>query len=1052
MNIAEISIKRPIFVACLIIVMVVVGYISMTKLSVELFPDVAPPVVSVITAYPGTGPREIETLVTKPVEDSVSTIAGVKRVTSQSIEGVSQVVVEFFMDQDVKQSEQRVRDKVSQAKVKFPEGVKEPIIQAFDFSEQPILTIGVQSTIGAAALFDLADQIIKPRLQQIRDVGNVTILGGRKREIQVLLDREKLKERGFSARYVAGRLADTGANIPAGKVNEGTEESVFRSRGEFASVKEIQATVLSLFGNDNPTRIRDVGRVVDTLEEEKNRVYVDGKSAILVQVFKQSKTNTVALAKRVRADLPKLEDMLRATDPSLNLTLIRDGSREISLNIEDVKESIFFGIMLTILVVFLFLGNMRSTIITGLALPNSLLGSFILMQVFGLSINIVTLLGLSLVVGLLIDDAIVVRENIFRYIEGGMKPREAAKKGTAEVTLAVVATTLVVISVFGPIALTKGLVGKILANFGLTICFAMIISLFDALTIAPMLSAYFAGNMHGGSTASKKLFQYTLGVPLKAFDKLQTNLELLYEKTIRVVLRFPISTVLLTLGLCFVCFSTVGSISKTFLPAQDAGEFTVDLELAQGTNLVRSNQVAKEVESVIRGFPEVNTVSLTVGGRNGEPNKSEFYVRLKSAKERSRGLSVIKEDLRGKLVPFAFAKPKVQDFDFSGGGQGRPITLNLLSDDTETLKAYAAKLLVNLKQDRRLKDLDSTDREGKREFSFELKPERAQVYGMNTALLGQELRAQVQGIPATVYRESGKEYDVRVMMEESDRNVKADFSKINLMNLNNKLIRLADVAAVKETRAQASIDRQNRSRYIQISADLAPDAGIGDVVTDIEKKLKNGEFKLPPGTSYAFIGESENFAELAESMVFVLILAVTFIYLVLSSLYESFITPLTIIFTLPLALCGAFVALLISHQSINLFSGLGMLMLLGVSCKNSILLVDFTNQKRAEGMPIRDAIQLAGKTRLRPILMTSLALIAGTIPIAIGLNEASSQRVSMGIAIIGGVISSTVLSLIVVPAILPFFYWVSGLAAKLMALIGGEASKVDHLKEVGSEE
>ena len=539
MNIAEISIKRPIFVACLIIVMVVVGYISMTKLSVELFPDVAPPVVSVITAYPGTGPREIETLVTKPVEDSVSTIAGVKRVTSQSIEGVSQVVVEFFMDQDVKQSEQRVRDKVSQAKVKFPEGVKEPIIQAFDFSEQPILTIGVQSTIGAAALFDLADQIIKPRLQQIRDVGNVTILGGRKREIQVLLDREKLKERGFSARYVAGRLADTGANIPAGKVNEGTEESVFRSRGEFASVKEIQATVLSLFGNDNPTRIRDVGKVVDTLEEEKNRVYVDGKSAILVQVFKQSKTNTVALAQRVRGDLPKLEEMLRATDPSLNLTLVRDGSREISLNIQDVKESIFFGIMLTILVVFLFLGNMRSTIITGLALPNSLLGSFILMQVFGLSINIVTLLGLSLVVGLLIDDAIVVRENIFRYIEGGMKPREAAKKGTAEVTLAVVATTLVVISVFGPIALTKGLVGKILANFGLTICFAMIISLFDALTIAPMLSAYFAGNMHGGSTASKKLFQYTLGVPLKAFDKLQTNLELLYEKTIRVVLRFP---------------------------------------------------------------------------------------------------------------------------------------------------------------------------------------------------------------------------------------------------------------------------------------------------------------------------------------------------------------------------------------------------------------------------------------------------------------------------------------------------------------------------------
>jgi HAE1 family hydrophobic/amphiphilic exporter-1 len=1034
MSIASISIKRPVFITCVIIIMLVLGYISMKRLSVELFPDVSPPVISVITAYPGTGPAEIETLVTKPLEDSVSTIAGVKRVTSASLEGVSQVICEFYMDQDIKQAEQRIRDKVSQAKVKFPLGVKEPIVQAFDLGDQPIMTIGLQGNMNAADLFDIADQQIKPRLQQLRDVGSVTILGGRKREVQVLLDRDTLRERGFSARYVAGRLTESGANIPAGKVNEGDEEAVFRSRGEFHSLDEISDTVLSLFGNDNPTKIRDVGKVIDTLEDEKNRVYVNGESAIIIQVFKQSKTNSVAIAKRVRDEMPKLEASLKSKGADAKLALIRDGSREIDLNILDVNESIFLGILLTIIVVFLFLGNFRSTLITGLALPNSLLGSFILMQAFGLSINIVTLLALSLVVGLLIDDAIVVRENIFRYIENGKSPKEAALSGTAEVTLAVVATTLVVMSVFGPIALTQGLVGRILANFGLTICFAMAISLFDALTIAPMLSAYFAGNVHAEKS---KVWRYTLGAVVSAFDRMQGWLESVYEQLIRIVVRFPVTTVVINLVICFACFSTVGSISKTFIPAQDSGEFTVTIEMPQGTNLGRTDTVAQEIDKLIRSYQEVDTVSLTVGGRNGESHKGDFYVRLKPPKQRQRGLIAVKEDLREKLLPFAYAKPKVQEFDFSGGGQGRPVMLNLLSNDTEELAKYTEKLLAHLKQDSRLKDLDSSYREGKKEFSFELNSEKAQIVGMNTALLGQELRAQVQGIPATVYRKGGYEYDVRVLMKPEQRNLHKDFNDIYVMNLNNRLVKLASVSSMTETRAQASIDRQNRSRYIQISAGLDPKAGIGDVVADLDKLLTKGDLKLPPGTTYALIGQSENFAELAESMVFVLLLGITFIYLVLSSLYESFITPFTIILTLPLALCGAFVALYMTNQSINLFSGLGMLMLLGVSCKNSILLVDFTNQKRSEGVPLKDAIIAAGKTRLRPILMTSIALIAGTIPIAIGLNEASNQRVSMGIGIIGGVISSTILSLIVVPAILPFFYWVSDKSSAVVRWVGG---------------
>ena len=459
------------------------------------------------------------------------------------------------------------------------------------------------------------------------------------------------------------------------------------------------------------------------------------------------------------------------------------------------------------------------------------------------------------------------------------------------------------------------------------------------------------------------------------------------------------------------------------------------------------DEVAKEVAGVLIQLTELDTVQMTVGSRNGEPNKADFYVRLKPSTQRKRALSTIKDDVRKRLTAFSYAKPTVQDFDFTGGAKGRPLMLNLLSDDTENLRLYVSKLVEHLRKDARLKDLDTNDRGGKKEYSFELKPGRAEIYGMNTSLLGQELRAQVQGIPATVFRSSGYEYEVRVMMNEDDRDLRRDFNKISVMNLNNKLVRLPDVADVKETVAQASIDRQNRSRYIQIAADLAAGAGIGAIVNDIEKAMKSGDLKLPAGVNYAFIGESENFAELADSMGIVLVLAITFIYLVLSSLYESFITPLTIIATLPLALCGAFVALLLRHESINLFSGLGMLMLMGVCCKNSILLVDFTNQKRAEGIPLRDAIQMAGKTRLRPILMTSLALIAGTIPVAVGLNEASKQRISMGVAIIGGVISSTVLSLIVVPAILPFFYWVSDKANRLVYLLGNGRRQSEAMSE-----
>jgi HAE1 family hydrophobic/amphiphilic exporter-1 len=1053
MSLPELSIKRPIFITCVFVLMLALGGLSLSKLGVDLFPNVSFPVVFVQTLYPGASPKEVETLLSKPLEEEISTVAGIKTVRSVNRDGLSQVIAEFTLETPIRDAEQQIRDRVASARQKLPRDIEEPNIRRIDPADQPIVILALSANLPEAALYDLANETFKPKFEQIAQVGLVEIEGGRKREIRVELDRKKLKAHEVSASMIAQRIGAAGQNIPVGKINESKTETSFRTLAEFQSPKDIEDIIINFFGNDVPVAVKDVGKVVDGLEEEKARTFVNGKKAIFLDIYRQSGANTIAVAKEIKKRMADLNEQNANASHKAHFEMVYDTSKFIQNNVTDVKESILIGILLTITVVFFFLGNVRSTFITGLALPNSLLGAFILMAVAGFTINIMTLLALSLAVGLLIDDAIVVRENIFRHIELGKPARLAALLGTKEVTLAVVATTATVLAVFGPIAFMNGIVGQFFKEFGLTICFAMIISLLDALTMAPMLSAYLAVAVRNKNEKEKTFWDRTVGRLLDAFEEFQKFLETQYEKVLKFSITRPAITLLAVIAIVIGSGVALKFVPKTFLPPQDFGEFSVKLDLPPGNNLDAMQEAADKVDITLKKRPEVERTVLTVGGANRPPNEAMFFVQLVPSKDRKVTTSDFKTLLREDLKAFAFANPRIQDIDLVGGGQ-RPFNLNISGFDLDQIEKIGTAAMEKLKKHPGLKDVDISFRPGKPEFQVAFNKENAQKMGVSSEVLGAELHTQIEGVTPARFREAGKEYDVRVRLQDNQRNLRENFSQTFVPNINGFLVKLADVADGIETKGPANINRQDRGRYVQITADLASDGpGLGEVITDIKTMFTTGDLTLPEGVKYEFKGQAENFKELMENIALAAGLGMLFIYLVLASLYESFITPFTIMLVIPLAACGAFYGIFLTGKSLNLFSMIGCVMLLGVATKNSILLVDYANQLIGEGVDRTTALITAGRTRLRPILMTTVALIAGMLPVAIGLNEASRQRTSMGVAIIGGLISSTLLTLVVIPAafstIDDFRLWAKRKIARLMGM--GKPAQM-HIVDGGASE
>ncbi|TGL50684.1 efflux RND transporter permease subunit [Leptospira wolffii] len=1057
MNIALLSIKRPIFITSLVILMLITGIFSLSKMGVDLFPDVNIPVVSVTTIYPGAGPEEIEELISKPLEEELSSISGLKKITSRNQEGVSVVFGEFTLSTDIKYAEQQFRDKTALVRPKLPDGIKEPKVVRFDPADQPIIRLAVFADLDQAKLYDLAKETVKSKLEQIAGVGSVKLVGGTRREIQIELDRNKLAAYQMPMVVIANRLKTAGLNVPVGKFDLGNKETSYRTLGRYESLSQIENTIVS-FGGDvgNSVLIKELGSVRDGTEDEETLGYLwapksdeieeeeagllnhpflwmkqlpgrikrtigkitgakepvterELKPALFIDVYKQSGANTVAVADEVLKRIDKLNADIQPLAGKPKIRLIRDGSKWIRYNVEDVTEAIVLGILLAVITVYFFLGNIRSTVITGLALPNSLLGAFIIMWVMGFTINVMTLLALSLAVGLLVDDAIVVRENIFRKLEEGATVLEAAEKGTMEVALAVIGTSLTVIAVFFPVGFLSGIVGQFFKQFGLTVVFAMIISLFDGLFVAPMLSAYFAGKL----THDKK------NRAVEAFDRFQTWLERMYGIIMKYALAHPGKIILLTLAI-FVLSGFVNCffVKKTFLPANDQGEFMVTLDLPPGTSLQGTKEVSDKVLAELQKFPEMDKIAITIGKPDGgEPNTAVLAIALVSSKKRSKDTTSIKEEIRKMLKAYDYARPAVSDYSAVGGGVQYPFQLVLKGNNLEEIEAYSKKLIERLKTIKELADLDSDFRGGKPEYQIVLDNSRMQLVGVLPGVAGSELRYQIAGDQVSKFYDKGLEYEVRMRLRPEQRNLRAAYGQTKVPNIANRLIPLTAISSGKENLGPSRINRIDRARAVVINANLAPGGAIGTAMDEATKILTK-ELPPPTGIRFNFQGQSEDLKELFLNVIIAFGLALIFIYLVLSSLYESFITPVTILFAIPPAISGAFFALFLTGEMLNIFSMIGLILLMGLVAKNSILLVDYAMQAiHDRGISRNEAIFEAGLIRLRPILMTSIAMIMGTVPIALGLGEAAKSRTAMGIAIIGGLILSTLVTLIVVPSI-----------------------------------
>lgn len=1007
------SVRHPVFIMSITILILALGAMSLKGLPIDLFPDVSLPTVVVQTSYPGAGPKEVETEVSKILEDEVSSISGVKKVSSQNMEGVSLITIEFSLKTNLNFAEQEVRAKVSNAARLLPDDIDTPVIFKISPSDAPILGIALQSDLPDGELYDLANEIISPQFEQVFQVGRVDILGGRKREIHVSLNNDRLNETDISASAVVAALQSGGRNVPAGKIDEGAQQYTFRTVAQYQTIAEINNSVLRLADVYHPITIGSVATIQDTLQDEISRTRINGKKALNFDIYRQTGANSVRVADDVKAKIEKMNADFKAKGVNAEMKAIFDATRKIRANVFDVYESITIGVILTIIVVYFFLGSLKSTLITGFALPNSLLGACIVMSLFGFSINIMSLLAMSLVVGLLVDDAIVVRENIFRKLEEGLSAKKAAVIGTNEVTLAVIATTLAILAVFGPIGNLQGIVGQFFKQFGLTVCFAMIISLFDGLFVAPALSAYVAGS-HSHAEPTSRFGRWNKKL-LKDFDNFQSWLEKVYVRILRWSLAHPLKTIGASVGIFLFSIFIAGKVPFTFLPPQDNGEFFVMFELPPGASLDGTDAVAKQLEEILAKRPEIEDIMTTIGNRNREAQKGSLYIRLVPSKKREFNTTQMKDIVFEELKDFR--KYNLIVSDNPGQQNSRPFNLNIVGQDMDQLIAYSKKFYEFLNKNPNLQQVDTSYREGKPEFQVVLKPDIAKASGVTVMAVGGELRSLIEGQTPAIYRENGINYDVRVRLRDEERDLRKQFTKIKVPNLNQRLVPLNNVANLVEAQGPAVILRENRNRYIQLSAGITPGgAGLGGVMAQVQK-LSQSELKPPPGVSFSFVGEAERFAELMTNILVSMGLGVMFIYLVLASLYGSFITPVTIMSVIPLAACGAFFSLFIARSTFDLFSMIGCVMLMGLATKNSILLIDSASALQREGVDRVSALIKAGETRLRPIIMTSLALIAGMVPVAIGLNEASKSRTSLGIVVIGGTISSTLLTLLVIPAI-----------------------------------
>jgi HAE1 family hydrophobic/amphiphilic exporter-1 len=1008
MIISDTSIKQPVFVTMLMLLVLVLGGLSFSLLPINLLPDFELTTINVSIRYPGASPPSVAEQVVIPVEDEISTISGVEHITSQASQGIATITVEFPNNVSVDDAEQDVREAVNTALPDLPDQVEDPVFQQLGPEAQPVLTIAIseQGDRSPLELRQLVANEIEPQVQQVEGVGSVEISGGRERQINVLLDLFQIKARQIAPSQVVNTIAMANTELGLGDV--GTESGEIGLRAPSIIQQPQDIADLQIIGTDYP--VRAVATITDGTAEVERYARLNGNPAITLEVFEQSDANTVAVAEAARA---QLEETL-AGYANISFTVVQDSSTFVRETTRSSLTELVVATASAMVIVFIFFRNVRNTVVTVVGLPVILIGTFAAFQVFGMTINIITLQALAVSVGLVIDDTIVVRENIFRHMERGKPPALAASDGTAEVSTSVLAMTLTVIAAFVPIIFTTGTTGVIFAAFGITIASAVALSLVEAFTLAPMLSAHlFKQQASKQQQRSDKATGSDQQQPDEHKDAEEDELsryERGYERLLAWSLRRRLLIVLLAIGVFVASVYVASQLQFSFFPNQDEGEFYLGFELEPGSTLDQTDELARRAENMLLDMPEVDIVQTTVGGA-GTAEQAELFVKLEETGNTREFAQQMREEL-AFLPELAIALP--------GGGApastrvtGRDIQLGLESTrPVEELGPLAQQAADAVAEVPGLVDIDTTYEPGSPELQFFARPDKIGDFGLTNNDIATSVRTLIDGTEAATFEDNGEDVPIQVRLQPEDRASVQDLREISVPTPSGT-VQLEALVDIQQASSPTTIRRYDRINQVIVGANTAPDRNANEARDDIRAQIE--QLNLPANVSTSFVGSAQNLGEGFNTLFIAMGLSVLFIYMVLASQFNSFWQPLVIMTAIPFSFVGAFLGLRFMNLDLDILGMIGLILLLGLVVKNSLLMVDVTNQLRTRGYARNPALARAGALRLRPILMTALSLIAGNLPIAIGLGEGTGVRRGLSVVVIGGMISATLLTLLIVP-------------------------------------
>ncbi len=1043
-GLSGVAIRRPVFTTMIMLGLVVLGWFSYRGLAIDQFPEIDIPVVTVQTVYPGASSETVEREVTRRMEESFNPVEGVDRITSVSLEGVSQVIIEFDLGRDVDAAAQDIRTKIETIRRDLPTDIEPPIVQKLDPAAQPILSLALASeTLPLVELTNLGDLTIRRQLEAAPGVGEVRIAGGLEREVRVNLIPGRLEALGVTVPEIMGALQRQNLEVPAGRVERGSSERLVRVTGRITDPRQF-ADVIVATRDNQPVRLGDVARVEEGTEEERSLALVDGRRAVSLDILKVSGANTVAVADELRAAIAEVEKTL---PQGTTIQVVRDNSVFIRNSVNDVIHELVLGALLTVLIVMLFLNDWKATAITSLALPVSVISSFILMAILGFTLNVLTLMALSLSIGILIDDAIVVVENIVRHREHGEDHFTAAAHGTREIILAVMATTLSIVAVFVPVAFMKGIIGRFFYAFGMTVAWAVLVSLFVSFTLTPMLAAWWGVNPHtgeGGNVLTRGIGRFN-----RWFDRQAAK----YRGVIRWALGHRKSTLAIAAASFIGALALFPFIGGAFSPDVDQGEYVVQFETPEGSSLAYTHSKSDQITAALRGIEGVEFTYTTIGaGATGTVTNGEMFVKLVGVDERDKSQQDLMVETRDRLSRIYGVRTSVLVGGGIGGAQA-PLQIQLRGPDVNELQRISQLAMAELQKIPGLVDLQSSLGEPRPEMRIEVDRDIANRVGVDIGQVAQTIRPLMAGETATRWEDpTGEEREVVVQVAPEYRQSVEDVAMIPVPTATRgpsgvATVPLRDVARIEQGTAPAQIDRQDLARVATISGATAPGLSVSEASALIRERL--GGLSMPAGYSVQLGGETEQLEETGGYVVETLLLAVILIFLILASQFESFTQPFAIMLSLPLSLVGVLLALLFTGSTLNIMSMIGVIMLMGLVTKNAILLVDNANERRATGTDRTTALIEAGAVRLRPILMTTLAMIFGMLPVALAMGEGGAFRAPMARAVIGGLITSTLLTLVVVPVAYTYFDDVGSWVKRRIVSPEREREIAEEQKEAG---